>query len=194
MYKFRLQKKKYALEQEQLRYLHQLELDRTDQQITKLHNENLATEVNYKNKELANTTLHLMERGKLLSRIKEDLQRIQKNMPALASSKDFKQLISSINDSEKDNNYWDQFADRFDEVYSKYLTSLKVLYPALTPTDLKLCAYLRMNLTSKEISQLMNISVRGVEIARYRLRKKIDIAPEENLFDFLINIQEGGRG
>ena len=54
--------------------------------------------------------------------------------------------------------------------------------------DLKLCAYLRMNLSSKEIAQLENISVRGVEISRYRLRKKLQIPTETNLFDFLLQV------
>ncbi len=59
----------------------------------------------------------------------------------------------------------------------------------MTANELKLCTYLRMNLSTKEIAQLLNISVRGVEISRYRLRKKLGINTETNLFDFLINIQ-----
>lgn len=60
--------------------------------------------------------------------------------------------------------------------------------PTITANELKLSAYLRMNLSSKEIAQLMNISIRGIEISRYRLRKKLDISSAVNLFDFLIQI------
>lgn len=190
--KFRQQQEKYAKEQEHLRYMHQLEVEHNEREIIKLQNDKLESEVSFKNKELANATMHLVERGKVLSGIKEELLRLQKSMPGAGSSTDFKRLIGMISDAEKNDNYWDQFAGHFDQVYGNYLSLLKARFPALTPTDLKLCAYLRVNLSSKEISQLMNISVRGVEIGRYRLRKKLGINTDETLFDFLINIREGG--
>jgi DNA-binding CsgD family transcriptional regulator len=86
------------------------------------------------------------------------------------------------------NDEWDNFAQHFDKVHGNFLTVLKNRYPVLTPNELKLSAYLRMNLSSKEVAQLMNISVRGVEISRYRLRKKLQLPTEVNLFDFLIKI------
>jgi len=66
--------------------------------------------------------------------------------------------------------------------------SIKQKHPAITGNELKLCAYLRMNLSTKEIAQLTNISVRGVEISRYRLRKKLQISSETSLFDYLVNL------
>ncbi len=171
--------------------MHQLEVEHNEREIIKLQNEKLESEVSFKNKELANATMHLVERGKVLSKIKEELVRLQKNMPGSGSTVDFKRLINTINDAEKNDNYWVQFIDHFDQVYGNYLSLLKSKFPSLTSTDLKLCAYLRINLSSKEISQLMNISVRGVEIGRYRLRKKLNIPTEENLFDFLLNIKNG---
>jgi DNA-binding CsgD family transcriptional regulator len=63
---------------------------------------------------------------------------------------------------------------------------MKVKFPNLSATDLKLCAYLRLNLSSKETAQLLNISLKGVEISRYRLRKKLQLPTEVNLYDFLI--------
>ncbi len=71
---------------------------------------------------------------------------------------------------------------------------MKMAYPSLSAHELKLCAYLRMNLSSKEIAQLENISVRGVEISRYRLRKKLKISTETNLFDFLMGLHTNGKG
>ena len=71
---------------------------------------------------------------------------------------------------------------------SDFLQILKSIYPALSAHELKLCAYLRMSLSSKEIAQLENISVRGVELGRYRLRKKLKISTETNLFDFLMEM------
>src|SRR5580698_4811844 len=82
---------------------------------------------------------------------------------------------------------------KFDNVHSDFLHILKNAYPNLSAHELKLSAYLRMNLSSKEIAQLENISVRGVEISRYRLRKKLRIPTETNLFDFLIALHTNGK-
>ncbi len=65
---------------------------------------------------------------------------------------------------------------------------LKDLYPTLSPNELRLCAYLRLNMTTKDIAQILNISIRGVEISRYRLRKKLGIEGDTNLIDFMINL------
>lgn len=186
--KFADQQLKYIREQEHLKYMYQLEMDRNEKEIVKLQNEKLESDVNFKNRELANATMHLVERGKVLSKIREELIRFQKNTPFIGPSGDFKRIINQLSDAEKDDTYWDQFVGHFDQVYGNYLTLLKTKFQNLSPTDLKLSAYLRINLSSKEISQLMNISVRGVEIARYRLRKKLQLSTDENLYDFLINI------
>ena len=74
-------------------------------------------------------------------------------------------------------------------MHNNFLKDLKNKVPELSSTDLKLCAYLRMNLSSKEIAHLMNISVKGVEISRYRLRKKLQIPTEVNLYDYLMEIK-----
>jgi DNA-binding CsgD family transcriptional regulator len=87
-------------------------------------------------------------------------------------------ILGEENKMDKD---WEQFAVHFDKVHSDFLQILKAAYPVLSSHELKLCAYLRMNLSSKEIAQLENISVRGVEISRYRLRKKLKIPTEINL-------------
>ena len=186
--KFSQQRDKHAREQEHIKYMHQLEQDRNEKEIVKLQNEKLESDVAYKNKELANATMHLVERGKVLSKIKDELIHIEKSL----SNKPvggFKRVITILNEAEKNDVFWDQFVTHFDQVYNNFLRTLKSKFPSLTSTDLKLCAYLRMNLSSKEISQLMNISVRGVEIARYRLRKKLEISTEDNLPDFLTAIE-----
>ncbi|RYY00234.1 MAG: hypothetical protein EOO53_22325 [Gammaproteobacteria bacterium] len=94
-----------------------------------------------------------------------------------------------MGEDDKIDENWEHFAHHFDKVHTDFLVVLKSRYPNLTPGELKLCAYLRMNLSNKEIAQLVNISTRGVEIARYRLRKKLGLSKETNLFDFLIKEQ-----
>ena len=87
-----------------------------------------------------------------------------------------------MNDSED----WKRFEVNFKELHEDFFERLLKEFPKLTPKDLKLCAYLKMNLSSKEIAPLMGISLRGVEIHRYRLRKKLQIETSEYLSSFLI--------
>ena len=81
---------------------------------------------------------------------------------------------------------WQNFSFHFDQVHHNFIARIKEDYPVLSPTDLKLCAYLRLNLTTKEIAPLLNISPRGVEISRYRLRKKLNLDGDVNLNTFMI--------
>jgi len=62
------------------------------------------------------------------------------------------------------------------------------LHPDISPKELKLAAYLRMNMSSKEIATLMNITTRGVEISRYRLRRKLNIDRAQNLIDYILSV------
>jgi len=127
----------------------------------------LETDVNFKNRELASATMHLVERGKVLSTIKEELMRRRRQrrhrayrwISKGAGHTQPAQRKTTITGS---SSY--RISTRCTAITWAYL---KNRFPSLTPPDLKLCAYLRMKLSSKEISQLMNISVRGVEIARY---------------------------
>lgn len=166
-------------------YLHSLELDRKEKGLIALQNSKLEGELQFRNKELATVTMHLVERGGILSGIKEELTAVIKrlNIPNLAH--EFKPVFRMMSDTEKSDDDWNRFALYFDEVHNNFLSTLRTKYPQLSPTDLKLCAYLRLNLSSKEIAQLLNISLKGVEVSRYRLRKKLGLATEINLNDFL---------
>ena len=85
---------------------------------------------------------------------------------------------------ENDNN-WKKFEENFDLVYENYLKRLGEMYPELNTSDKKLCAYLKMDLSSKDIAPLLNMSIRSVETNRYRLRKKFNIDRDTNLSEFL---------
>ena len=83
---------------------------------------------------------------------------------------------------------WRVFDANFDRAHEQFMKTLKGNYRELTPSDLRLCAFLRMNLSSKEIAPLLGISVRGVENHRYRLRKKLNLDADGNLTDFIIRL------
>ncbi|MDB5200814.1 MAG: transcriptional regulator [Ferruginibacter sp.] len=185
--KLQRQQKKFDEEQARLKYIHQLELEKNEKEIIKLQNEKLANDVQFKNRELADATMHLVERSDALAKVKEELQKLYKNT---GNNHDVKKTIQFLNDVEKNNSNWDQFASHFDEVNNDFLKKLKGKFPNLSNNDLKVCAYLQLNLSSKEIAQLANISLRGVEISRYRLRKKLQVPGEVTLNDFLTKATE----
>ncbi len=183
--KFYRQQQKYEEEQKNLKYIHQLEVEKNEKEIIKLQNEKLSNEVIYKNKELADVSMHLVERSDALIKVKDELQQLYKKT---GGNHDVKKAIQLVNDIEKNNSNWEQFATHFNEINNDFLKKIKLKFPGLTNTDLKLCAYLQLKLSSKEIAQLMNITVRGVEISRYRLRKKLQLSTEQTLNDFLNEI------
>ena len=187
--KFSWQKRKFEEDQKYLLYMHELEMGKTEKELIALRNEKLQSEVEYKNSELAIGAMHLVQRGELLRRIKSELNNIIKNVKDSDAVNELKRMIKVLSNDEKLDEDWEHFAAHFDKVHSDFIVKLKDEYPGMTANELKLCTYLRMNLSTKEIAQLLNISVRGVEISRYRLRKKLGINTETNLFDFLINIQ-----
>ena len=169
-------------------YLHQLEMEKTDKEIVKLKNEKLEAEIQHKNTELASVAMHLVQKGEMLAKIKEQMEHLKKNPGNTKDSDDLKKIIRVLSDEDKIDKQWEQFTKHFDNVHSDFFSTLKSKYPSLSPNELKLSAYLRMNLSTKEMAQLLNISVRGVEISRYRLRKKLEISTEVNLFDFLTKV------
>jgi len=83
---------------------------------------------------------------------------------------------------------WKYFEKAFNNTDKDFLKKIKDLHPNLTPNDLRFCTYLRLNLSSKEIAPLLNISTRSVEIKRYRLRKKINLSHSEGLVDYILAI------
>ncbi|PWD99605.1 triple tyrosine motif-containing protein [Marinilabilia rubra] len=186
-------KEKLKKEQEELMYRkEQSQIQRKlkeQRELEKLKNEKLRIDNLYKSKELANSTMGVIKKNQFLTELKENLEKI-KNFSEQNKevTNDISGVIRKINKDLDNEESWKVFEDYFDKVHEKFLEKMKARYPILTPKDLRLSAYLRMNLTTKEIAPLMNISVRGVEISRYRLRKKMNLDRNESLNDFLINL------
>ncbi|HVF96760.1 MAG TPA: triple tyrosine motif-containing protein [Flavisolibacter sp.] len=187
--KFRLQHLKYEEEQKRLSYLHQLEIDKAESELMLLRNEKLQVEIHHKNSELATTAMHLVQKGELLTKMKTELHQIMKAVDNDKTLSELKKMIRVLNEDDRTDKDWEHFTHHFDKVHSDFVARLKEKHPTITGNEIKLCAYLRMNLSTKEIAQLMNISARGIEISRYRLRKKIGIASEVSLFEYLLHIE-----
>ncbi|GAA3965254.1 triple tyrosine motif-containing protein [Mucilaginibacter dorajii] len=184
-----IQRQKNEEEQKQMAYLHQLELERSEKEVVKLKNEKLESEIEFKNSELASSAMSLVQKKEFILKVKDELQRINKSGKDVVEAVEIKKILRLLSEEKKVNEEWEQFSIHFNKVHADFLTVIKERYPSINQQELKLSAYLIMNLSSKEIAQLMAISVRGVEISRYRLRKKLQIPTEINLFEFLFDIQ-----
>jgi len=159
----------------------------SEQRIILLENEKLQNEIGHKNSQLASTTMAIISKNEVLNEIKTELEAFKVELGTRLPTKYLKKIYSLIDQNIAGENDWKVFENYFDQAHENFLQRLKLSFPDLTPGDLKLCAYLRMNLSSKEIAQLLNISIRGVEVHRYRLRKRLKLDSNSNLVAFLLN-------
>ncbi|MDP4201179.1 MAG: hypothetical protein Q8861_00665 [Bacteroidota bacterium] len=152
-------------------------------------NERLQGEIEAKNGELLTQTSFIIRKNELILHLKEMVENMsekntQKSMIPLFQK--MSRLLSDRLDAEED---WKMFMIQFEQKHSLFFKRLKEKHPELTPNDLRLCACLKLNLDTKDIASLMNLSVRAVENNRYRLRKKIDLKPNQILNEYFIEIE-----
>ncbi len=142
----------------------------------------LELELQTKSSEVAGKSLSIAKQSEMI----ENIQGI------LDSDMDFNKLKSEIKKTIKINavnkHEWETFETNLNQIHNEFIINLSKKYPNLTSKDIKLCIYLKMNLSSKEIAPMMNISFRGVELHRYRLRKKLNLVQDENLSKFLLTV------
>lgn len=161
------------------------QLTRQEKLIAEMKSEKLQNDLIYKSKELANATMMVINHQELLNKLKKE---IQENIRTgrLNRTHGFG-LVKMIDSNLSGEDDWALFQENFDLIHEYFFRKLTERYPTLTPGDLRLCALLRLNYSSKEIAKMLNLTLRGVEAARYRLRKKLNLGEEENLVSFVIN-------
>ncbi|WP_245794763.1 helix-turn-helix and ligand-binding sensor domain-containing protein [Flaviramulus basaltis] len=178
-------KRYYRKQQETvlLKKQRQLELKELEnkEQLTRFNNDKLRQDIDNKNRELGISTMSLIKKNEFLNSIKKELQNAKDN-------KNISNVIKIIDRNLNNTDDWHLFEEAFNNADKDFLKRVKSLHPELTPNDLRLCAYLRLNLSSKEIAPLLNISSRSVEVKRYRLRKKMDLEHESSLTDYILEI------
>jgi hypothetical protein len=184
--KIRKQKVKVQEDEKTLSYLQQLAtLERINKEACN-EKEMLKSEINEKNKELAAAVMHLIQKTELIGKLKDELVTTIKNAEEGKPVRQLKKILKLINEDHKAEDDWDYFAIHFDSIHEEFLQRVRSIFPGITRSELKLCSYIKMNLSTKEMAPLMNISVRGVEVSRYRLRKKLQIPPEMDIYTFLM--------
>ena len=144
----------------------------------------LESQLSSKSKELASMALGAYARQQVVENMKASLADKRKKG---ANTKEAERVLHAISGDERDDTmFWDTFEKNFDLIHENFFRNLRREFPSLTPSDLKFCALLRMNMSTKEISRFTNLTVRGVETARYRIRKKFNLDSQKSIVEFLI--------
>lgn len=139
-----------------------------------------------KTTELTNMALDNVSQSKIMEELRETLQR-QRNGESTGGGSEVDAMLRKLSSGVGDKEFWDIFHRNFDLIHQNYFTNLRKEFPTLTSVDLRFCALLRFNMSTKDITNFTNLSVRGVESARYRLRKKLGLKSNESLVQFLVD-------
>lgn len=193
----RLQKRRYNLkalavedakQRELLKKQQELiEIERQKEQaVRQIEEDKIKSELRHINNLLAASTMNLVVKNEFMETIKEELKEVKRKGKSMETKLALEKIVREIDTTLRLQEDWEQFEYHFDQVHGDFLNRLREQFHDLTPNEQKLCALLRLNLSTKEISNLMSISLRGVEIARYRLRKKLGLDQGQNLSKFIL--------
>lgn len=150
----------------------------------RLEKQSLEKDLEFKNKELTSNVMFLLRNSDLIYSIINRLHQLKSSLKSQQAS-EIKNIVNELQSVMK-NDLWDEFKVHFNQVYLDFYKKLQEYYPDLSPADLKLCAFLRLNMSSKEIAALCRVTVKSVEVMRSRLRKKLNITNTDvNLNTFL---------
>lgn len=183
---YRVQRQYYRNKQRKLEQVRQTELAQKQQELQALKEERIKTELNHVNSLLAASTMNLVVKNEFIETIREEISEAKATDKVEDKQRALERIIKEIDTTLKVQEDWKQFEHHFDKVHGDFLKRLTSEFTDLTPGEQKLCAFLRLNMDTKEIANLMAISLRGVEIARYRLRKKFRLETHQNLSKFIL--------
>ena len=163
--------------------------NRTELENKRLKEQQLEQDLEFRNKQLTTHTLHLVQKNEAMKELKEKIGTIrqQDNRDVNKRLQKLQNLVDYSFNLDED---WEEFQIYFEEVHSGFFDALKERYPDLTPNELRLSALAKLNLSIKETATIMGITPNSVKTARYRLRKKLEMETEENLTEFLMEIEK----
>lgn len=188
-----LRRQQELYEQERLRQ--QQEILRNEKEILELRNEKIESELRSKSEELSNILLNNLSRNEMIDKVKHDLSRVADKIEAKDAKEAMKRislLQEKLTSYAEDRVNWKRFEENFDEVNGRFMQKLQEKYPWISDNEKRLCVYINMGLRNKEIAPLMSISLRGIEMIRYRLRKKMELTREEGLEEMLKELINAG--
>jgi DNA-binding NarL/FixJ family response regulator len=160
---------------------------RAEQKVNQLLKQKHQMELDLINRELATSSIFISQKNKIIGLIRKDINRLLKGGKNITRT-DITNVLNTIDENVKFDNDWYRIKAHFEKIHPGFFDRLRQKYPQLTPTDHKLCALLRMNLSTKEISHILKITAPSTEISRIRLRKKLNLDKGVNLTQYICNI------
>lgn len=185
-YIYRLQRQYYRGKQSRLEQAKQKELAQKQRELQELKEKQIKSELSHVNSLLAASTMNLVVKNEFMENIKEEIRIAKITDKVEEKQRALERIIKEIDTTLKVQEDWKQFEHHFDQVHGDFLKRLTSEFTDLTPGEQKLCAFLRLKMDTKEIANLMGISLRGVEVTRYRLRKKFRLETQQNLSKFIL--------
>ncbi len=144
----------------------------------------LQESIDQKNRELTSVTMHILKKNEILDNVRKGLLKIE--IDGKVNKKDFKEVIDIIDYDKNSKGDWENLKKHFESVHPNFFVNLKSDFPDLTQNDLKHCAYLKLNLSIKEVARMLSVDANSVKVARYRLKKKLNLTEEQKTDDFLL--------
>lgn len=157
-----------------------------DEEINRLKIKNITNELKMKDRELVSIALGIEQKNELLNRINEKVRKLMAGISSPENIAIINEITSSIRLKQFEGSESEMFNQRFTAIHEDFFKKLKELHPALTKTDLRFCAYLRINLSSDQIANIQNVTNEAIRKTRYRVRKKIGLRPDESLEDYIL--------
>jgi DNA-binding NarL/FixJ family response regulator/DNA-binding CsgD family transcriptional regulator len=157
---------------------------KAEHKVNQLHKQKHQIEMDLINRELATSSIFISQKNKIIGLIRKDVTRYLRKGKTITKS-DFVKILKTIDENVKFENDWYRIKAHFEKIHPGFFDRLREKFPQLTPNDHKLCALLRMNLSTKEISQILKITAPSTEISRIRLRKKLVLPKNVNLVQFI---------
>ena len=185
----KVRKNKELLEKNKEVFESQQALAGVELENARLKQQELKQKIEFKNKELTSYTLNFMQKNELLAEMKAAIDALKKSQDE-ETVKKLNTLDRMISNNVHFDREWEDFRRYFEEVHTDFFSLLKERYPGITNNELKLCALLKLNMNLKEASNILGISPESVKTARYRLRKKLGLSTDDNLVDFIINLEK----
>jgi ligand-binding sensor domain-containing protein/DNA-binding CsgD family transcriptional regulator len=177
-YRGRILKRERKLKHERLQ---------AEQEVIKLQKENLEVSLANQNSKLTTSILHMGHKNKILQSLKQELESFKESIDTSVKNK-FLKLIKSVEREIADDENWQQLEMHLNEAHHQFIKRLRDKHPDLTNSNLQFCLFIRLNVNTKEIADIMNITVRGVEKSRYRLRKKLGLSSTDSITDYLMSL------
>ncbi|TDE11120.1 triple tyrosine motif-containing protein [Dyadobacter psychrotolerans] len=160
----------------------------SERKIMEMQNEKLQSEIKNKSQQISNVAINVVRKNEILEEIRDELKQVKLEMGLQLPNIHYQKLLNSIERNVAGKEDWQLFEENFNEVHEQFFRKLRIICPSISPSELRLAACLRMNLSTKEMAPALGISIRGVEIKRYRLRKKLGLGLDANLVQYMMDI------